>query len=188
MKKNLRITKRNTRMKKETKEVKLLKNTLSKLEKRQQELLPFGGGRFIVCTAKIKLLRSMLATLAKMTILFLCFCSITQAQDVPKAYSCDPLCREGFICVVDQCVPACNPACATVETCTWAGLCEKAETEEPRETKETKQANTVVVQEWWYQPSYYPTWYWPYHAHHRWGGHGWENYHHKNNRGVRKHK
>jgi hypothetical protein len=41
-------------------------------------------------------------------------------------YDCLPACRDGFVCVMKQCVSACNPGCAEGEVCTGAARCVSA--------------------------------------------------------------
>jgi hypothetical protein len=41
-------------------------------------------------------------------------------------YECTPTCRIGFVCVMRQCVSACNPACPSGEVCRSDGRCVSA--------------------------------------------------------------
>lgn len=48
------------------------------------------------------------------------------APSGPSSYTCTPACRSGFVCVMNQCVSACNPACGEGELCTDQGRCVSA--------------------------------------------------------------
>lgn len=45
---------------------------------------------------------------------------------VARAQSCVPDCRDGYVCVKDKCVSACNPPCAKGETCSADAECVSA--------------------------------------------------------------
>jgi len=44
----------------------------------------------------------------------------TGAAPPTVAPSCEPSCRDGFVCLRSQCVTACNPACASGQRCSTA--------------------------------------------------------------------
>ena len=48
------------------------------------------------------------------------------ATAAPGDYECSPACREGFTCVIRECVSACNPSCGSNEVCLSGGRCVSA--------------------------------------------------------------